>query len=29
LFLLPTWIWASLWMAISVSLLTWTLVRTR
>lgn len=29
LFLLPAWIWASLWMAISVGLLTWTLVRTR
>lgn len=29
LFVLPTWVWASLWMAISVVLLTWTLVRTR
>jgi len=29
LFLLPAWTWASLWMAISVALLTWTLLRTR
>ncbi len=29
LFFLPTWIWASLWMAASVALLTWTLWRTR
>jgi Peptidase M50B-like len=29
LFLLPTWTWASLWMLISVGLLTWTLLRTR
>ena len=29
LFLLPAWIWAALWMLISVSLLTWTLLRTR
>ncbi len=29
LFLLPSWLWASLWMVMSVGLLTWTLVRTR
>jgi hypothetical protein len=29
LFLLPTWTWASLWMLISMVLLTWTLLRTR
>jgi len=29
LFILPAWIWASLWMLISVALLTWTLLRTR
>jgi hypothetical protein len=29
LFLLPTWMWASLWMLMSVGLLTWTLLRTR
>ena len=29
LFLLPAWTWASLWMVISVGLLTWTLLRTR
>ena len=29
LFFLPTWIWASAWMAASVGLLTWTLWRTR
>lgn len=29
LFILPAWIWASLWMVISVALLTWTLLRTR
>lgn len=29
LFVLPTWVWASLWMLISTCLLTWTLVRTR
>ena len=29
LFMLPTWTWASLWMLISLSLLTWTLQRTR
>jgi len=29
LFLLPAWTWASLWMLISIALLTWTLLRTR
>jgi len=29
LFLLPAWTWASLWMLISIGLLTWTLLRTR
>jgi hypothetical protein len=29
LFLLPSWLWASLWMIMSVGLLTWTLLRTR
>jgi hypothetical protein len=29
LFLLPSWVWASLWMVMSVGLLTWTLLRTR
>lgn len=29
LFVLPAWTWASLWMLVSVCLLTWTLVRTR
>ena len=29
LFLLPAWTWASLWMVISIGLLTWTLLRTR
>lgn len=29
LFLLPSWTWASLWMLIGVSLLTWTLLRTK
>jgi len=29
LFVLPTWTWASLWMVISISLLSWTLLRTR
>jgi hypothetical protein len=29
LFLLPAWIWASAWMAVSIGLLTWTLLRTR
>lgn len=29
LFLVPAWAWASIWMAISVGLLTWTLLRTR
>jgi hypothetical protein len=29
LFVLPTWTWASLWMVISIGLLTWTLLRTR
>lgn len=29
LFLVPTWAWASLWMLISIGLLTWTLLRTR
>jgi len=29
LFLVPAWTWASLWMLISIALLTWTLLRTR
>ena len=29
LFLLPMWMWASLWMLISIGLLAWTLLRTR
>jgi hypothetical protein len=29
LFLLPTWVWASLWMAVSVGMLAWTLRVTR
>lgn len=29
LFLLPAWLWASLWMITSVGLLAWTLARTR
>jgi len=29
LFLLPAWAWASLWMLMSIGLLTWTLLRTR
>lgn len=29
LFVLPTWMWASLWMVISIGLLTWTLLRSR
>jgi hypothetical protein len=29
LFVLPSWVWASVWMMMSVSLLTWTLLRTR
>jgi hypothetical protein len=29
LFLLPSWVWASLWMVMSVGLLTWTFLRTR
>jgi hypothetical protein len=29
LFLLPAWAWASLWMSLSIGLLTWTLLRTR
>jgi hypothetical protein len=29
LFVLPAWVWASLWMLISIGLLTWTLLRTR
>jgi len=29
LFVLPSWVWASVWMVMSVGLLTWTLLRTR
>jgi hypothetical protein len=29
LLILPAWVWASLWMLMSVGLLTWTLLRTR
>lgn len=29
LFVLPAWVWASVWMIMSVALLTWTLLRTR
>ena len=29
LFLLPAWLWASVWMLLSIAMLTWTLVRTR
>jgi len=28
-FVLPAWTWASLWMLISIALLTWTLLRAR
>jgi len=29
LFVLPAWLWASVWMLMSIAMLTWTLVRTR
>lgn len=29
LFALPAWLWATVWMLMSISLLTWTLARTR